>query len=436
MPNIDVQAKEMLNGDKVISYTNTVGPAQETFTFPTSQETVILSNKGTKNIHYIIGPNTGTLLPSEHIKLIGSFSSVTLSSQSGTQHFAIWAEAAGESSHALGKNRHGAFQIGERSFIHEVEGDLWFTVNAYFDGANWMRVDTTKIAFAYHVQGYGSIAFETVQGINFWKASPGENPIGSFGAAGGWEIAMLFTGHSNTVIGGMNFEIDGSGASPEFGRINQLADGTYFSRNCYWDGTRFVHDKVIQPAVAIRIHNRTGELDLLLAPKGSDVDIPYDGSGSNQPAVEFETVPIWHDRSTARRSAVNGTQLSPQSLTAGGWLALAFNNVRFDHLGEYDGTTGKFTAQEDGIYLVSTSVGFVSMPATGKVLLTLSVNGAEYARLADMQIGTTGSDFSLNGSGTLKLNKGDYFYVYAHSSQALTTIAGDIRTHVEITRIA
>jgi hypothetical protein len=95
MTVINNPSKQMQNGDNVTVYNNTVGTVTETFTFPTSQETVVLSNKGSKNITYTIGANTGTLTPSTFVKVTGAFSSLSLSSEQGTQAFEVWSEEAG-----------------------------------------------------------------------------------------------------------------------------------------------------------------------------------------------------------------------------------------------------------------------------------------------------------------------------------------------------
>ena len=97
MPVINVTPKTMLNGDVVTSYSDTVGTSSQTFTFQTTQETVILRNKGTKPISYTIGSNTGSIDRSEFVKVTGSFSSVQLTASQGTQAFEIWAEEAGTS---------------------------------------------------------------------------------------------------------------------------------------------------------------------------------------------------------------------------------------------------------------------------------------------------------------------------------------------------
>lgn len=85
----------MQNGDNVTSYKNTVGTIPESFTFSTLQETIVLSNKGSKNINYVIGSNTGVLTPSTSVTVTGSFDSLVLNAEQGTQAFEIWADEVG-----------------------------------------------------------------------------------------------------------------------------------------------------------------------------------------------------------------------------------------------------------------------------------------------------------------------------------------------------
>jgi lysophospholipase L1-like esterase len=95
MPLINVQPKQMQNGDNVTSFSDTVGTENTTFTFLQSQETVILRNKGTKSITYNLGGQSGSLGRSESVKVTGSVTEFTLSSEQGTQAFEIWAEEVG-----------------------------------------------------------------------------------------------------------------------------------------------------------------------------------------------------------------------------------------------------------------------------------------------------------------------------------------------------
>jgi len=116
-------------------------------------------------------------------------------------------------------------ETGSKSFIKEVKGDLWLTANAYYDGANWQRVDTSKVAYGLQLQGTNNIPGEVVSGTNLWVAQPGPNPINStYGAVGGWLLGTIVTGDRQLVIGGGGLEIDGYGAPP-YGRVVQNHQG-------------------------------------------------------------------------------------------------------------------------------------------------------------------------------------------------------------------
>lgn len=110
--------------------------------------------------------------------------------------------------------------------IATVNNDLWITANAYWDGSNWQRDDTSKFSFGLQLQGYNNIPGESMQGVNLWRCVPGTNPIGNFGAFGGWEIVQIWTAYKDAVLGGFGLEIDGHGTFP-YGRFVHL---TYDSK--------------------------------------------------------------------------------------------------------------------------------------------------------------------------------------------------------------
>jgi lysophospholipase L1-like esterase len=95
MPTINITPKAMQNGDNVTTYKDTVGPQQQTYTFLTSQERVILKNSGSKNITYTVGSQSGTLGPSQMVDVKETISSINLTAEQGTQQFEIWADEAG-----------------------------------------------------------------------------------------------------------------------------------------------------------------------------------------------------------------------------------------------------------------------------------------------------------------------------------------------------
>ena len=115
--------------------------------------------------------------------------------------------------------------------IQQVDNDLWLTANAYWDGSNWQRIDTSKYAFAFQLQGYNNIPGESMQGVNLWRCSPGSNPIGDFGEVGGWEAVQLWTAYKDSVLGGYGLEIDGHGTFPygRFIHMTNLSDGYIYT---------------------------------------------------------------------------------------------------------------------------------------------------------------------------------------------------------------
>lgn len=143
----------------------------------------------------------------------------------------------------------------QRTQMFEVNGDFYWAVNATYDeGADqWNRVDTAEYAYLIGVHSEGNIPTEPIGGVVWWRATPGANPIGDWAAVGGWELGYMMTEHRNFVMGGMNLEMDGSGAPP-YGRFTQSgsndASGTVVTamqRNSWYEGAgqwgRDSHDR-------------------------------------------------------------------------------------------------------------------------------------------------------------------------------------------------
>jgi len=132
----------------------------------------------------------------------------------------------------------------QRTQMFEVNGDFYWAVNATYDESadQWNRVDTAKYAYLIAVHSEGNIPTEPIGGVVWWRATPGANPIGDWAAVGGWELGYMMTEHRNFVMGGMNLEMDGSGAPP-YGRFTHSgsndASGTVFTamqRNSWYEG--------------------------------------------------------------------------------------------------------------------------------------------------------------------------------------------------------
>lgn len=125
---------------------------------------------------------------------------------------------------ALDPKQTGSLQVGANLFVTTMTaGDVWLTANAYYDGANWQRVDTSAYAYALIFQWKTSIpgeeAFGGNTGLLVFRATPASNPINStFYTVGGWENSVIFDQFRHIVTGGFGIEVDGSGTVP-YGRF-------------------------------------------------------------------------------------------------------------------------------------------------------------------------------------------------------------------------
>jgi exopolysaccharide biosynthesis protein len=95
MPLILTNPVTMKDGTVITSYKNTVHTTPETFTFRKPQEWVKLYNRGTADIVYTIGTQSGTLRPSQHVEVEELIDSIILSSIRGTQHFEVRTDEEG-----------------------------------------------------------------------------------------------------------------------------------------------------------------------------------------------------------------------------------------------------------------------------------------------------------------------------------------------------
>jgi|GEM_PF-5526767 len=113
----------------------------------------------------------------------------------------------------------GKIMVNDGNTLQDRSGDFWMTSNAYYDGSNWQRQNTSKTAFGVDLRGSSDFPSESEQGSALWVAQPGANPIDpTFGAVGGWELGWALTASRNFVVGGKGFELDGNGLSP-YGRM-------------------------------------------------------------------------------------------------------------------------------------------------------------------------------------------------------------------------
>jgi hypothetical protein len=106
--------------------------------------------------------------------------------------------------------------------------------------------------------------------------------------------------------------------------------------------------------------------------------------------------------------------------------AIVFNSVDVDSKSWYDNTTGRYTPQRAGWYLVSGNISFGAQTANSSASLELWKNGANYKRL-DRQTngGASAATWDLSGSALVQLN-GTTDYIQLAASNTAGPIAMNV----------
>jgi len=127
--------------------------------------------------------------------------------------------------------------------------------------------------------------------------------------------------------------------------------------------------------------------------------------------------PLLVEDITTLWSAARRTKSTVQSIPNSVFTIIAYNTLDYDKLGELD-ATGRFTAQNDGIYHIS--AGLISVEATwatGDVWqITLYKNGTRYANGSRMVANAAITEFFDSTIGIdVELVAGDYIDIRAHT---------------------
>jgi hypothetical protein len=306
--------------------------------------------------------------------------------------------------------------IGNRSFITEINGDLWIASNATYDGTNWNRVDTTKYAFAIQIQGYGNIPGETFQGVNIWKAAPGANPIGPFLAAGGWETLAIGTAYSGFVVGGSTIEIDGSGAQYGYSRVICLNDGLHLTLNAYWNGTNWNADVL-----------NTISLDFWQTKDGPV--IIRRGFTADNPITWYYGEP---SKARAYRDGSN------QSLTAATDTKVQLNAKSYDYHAWFDiNTNFRYIINDsrgNGQYLITAAVNFSPPSSSSQATIWIAKNGVSVSK-AQGQIQSGSNNLTLTVTDVIELSVTDYVELWARCELATSINYGSDKTFMALAKL-
>jgi hypothetical protein len=308
------------------------------------------------------------------------------------------------------------FFIGNCSFITEINGDLWIASNATYDGTNWNRVDTSKYAFAIQIQGYGNIPGETFQGVNIWKAAPGNNPIGPFLAQGGWETLVIGTAYSGFVVGGSTIEVDGSSSQRGYSRLICLNDGLHLTFNAYWDGTNWNADVL-----------NAWSIDYWIT--------AYNNVMIRQAWISNNPITWATGEVTKTRAYRDGTV---QSLSAATDTKVQLNAKTSDYWGWFDISTNYrytiATTRENGQYLVNAAVNFSPPSSASEATIWIAKNGVSVAK-ANGQIQSMSSNLTLTVSDIIQLSANDYVELWARCEAATSINYGSDRTFMAIAKL-
>lgn len=154
----------------------------------------------------------------------------------------------------------------------------------------------------------------------------------------------------------------------------------------------------------------------------------HDGLKMTNPTIIGELIQKDHSEFSVNRSA-NQTGVAATTFTTVVW-----DNEPLDNLGEFNTTTGTFTATKGGVYLFSCSVKLLSLNDGDRTILRLMKNGSEDSRLWDYFQGSAGSPL-MHGSQMMFVSAGDAITVEVWSTTATTIFANAQQTFFKGIRI-
>lgn len=127
-----------------------------------------------------------------------------------------------------------------------------------------------------------------------------------------------------------------------------------------------------------------------------------------------------------------------QSISSGSWVKLTFNAIETNSHGMYNPVTSQFMANEDGIYLISSSVHFESPGAfngTLKITMGIYINNIQI-QLLSSTLGSNGDTIILNGSTPVVLKTGDMLDIRINANMNTTTYGGQTASRLSVVELS
>jgi len=306
--------------------------------------------------------------------------------------------------------------IGTRSYIGEINGDMWVAANATWDGTNWNRLDTSKYAFALQLCGYNNIPGKTEQGVIVWKAAPGANPIGAYYTSGGWEPVYIGRSDASFIVSGEEVKIEGLGTTYGASRLICLGDGLHLTHNAYWDGTNWKADASGKWA--------------------TDIWLTVNGYVQIRQACPGGSTIYWKNGVPAKARAYLSS--SGQGLLADTPTKVHLNMSSWDIWDWFDDDTSyRFTVPEkigEGEYLVTAGVTFAAAGSDATVTAEIRKNTTAWVTSIQHQRAGMGS-LTVCLSDIVSLLRNDYIELWAKSSIDGDLVGGSKYTWLSIAKI-
>lgn len=126
MPNVTATPRIMSNGDVVTSFTDSIEAVSRNYTFSAQQASILVTNKGRSNITLTVNAIPYVIQPNQTQRVVADFTTFSIISASGVQHFEVVAIADNQKSHVAGSAWNGGnlLQLGSYRFWVDASGRL------------------------------------------------------------------------------------------------------------------------------------------------------------------------------------------------------------------------------------------------------------------------------------------------------------------------
>lgn len=148
MPIVTALPRGQSNGQVITEFIDSVGTTSVTYTYPKTQELLVIRNTGTKSITVTVNSTSQTIQPENKWEIELDFVAFAIVSTNGVQSFEAWADEKGFSfgtpeGKYINSNENLTALKNENVYFQKVS-DTQFYVWLKPDGSKWLRYDFLK----------------------------------------------------------------------------------------------------------------------------------------------------------------------------------------------------------------------------------------------------------------------------------------------------